>query len=141
MVSGEKRAPSVHFGEEVLVSEKYSVYEPGMGYKNITGTQSECVSEYECKCVGERECVDGCECKALHYEYGNLTPKLRQDYLDYLKTHCQHFMCKDFPEIVTLNMMEMKRDSAQFFRYYFTGKFDKGYWIYNKEMKPLPSLE
>ncbi len=131
-VTGEIKDPSVHFAaDSVIVSEKYTVYEPGMGYENMSverhGRASECD---ECN-----------EVDALHYEYSRVTPSLRQNYLDYLNTHCQHFVCSDFPEIVTLYMMEMKRDDARFFRHYLTGKFDKGYLVYNREMKPLPSLD
>ncbi len=153
LVTGEKRTPSVHFGEdEVIVSEKYTVYEPGMGYKNITGCD-----EAECECVcDEAECNEAeemvsvethgraSECDevdALHYEFGRVTPELRQNYLEYLNTHCQLFVCSDFPKITTLNMMEMKRDDTRFFRFYLTGKFDKGYLVYNREMKPMPSLK
>ncbi len=86
-------------------------------------------------------CDDYDEADALHYEYGIVTPSLRQEYLEYLNTHCQFFVCNEFPEIVTLNMMEMKRDNVRFFRDYVTGKFDQGYLVYNREMKPMLSLE
>ncbi len=147
-VTGELKDPSVHFpADMVIVSEKYTVYEPGMSYINIPPSLSECDDE----CV-EMESVethgrasdevddDECEVDALHYEYGRVTPKLRQNYLEYLNTHCQHFVCSDFPEIITLNMMEMKRDDIRFFRCYLTGKFDQGYLVYNREMKPIISL-
>ncbi len=32
---------------------------------------------------------------------------LRLDYLEYLNTHCQLFVCNDFPEIVTPNMKKL----------------------------------
>ncbi len=38
-VTGEIRDSYVNSGEDgAVISEKYSVYEPGMGYKNITGS-------------------------------------------------------------------------------------------------------
>ncbi|MCP4353532.1 MAG: hypothetical protein GY795_49410, partial [Desulfobacterales bacterium] len=41
-VTREIIAP-LNLGEDgAVISEKYSVYEPGMGYKNITGSLSEC---------------------------------------------------------------------------------------------------
>ncbi len=119
-VTREIREPSLNLGEGgVVVSEKYTVYEPGMGYKNITGSLMASVERHGR--VSFRQ-------------------NLRQEHLEYLNTHCQHFTCKDFPEIVTLNMMEMKRDDVRFFRYYLTGKFDTGYLVYNREMKPIISL-
>ncbi len=61
VVTGEIRDHSVHFAaDSVIVSEKYTVYEPGMGYENMSVERHGRVSEHECVCETER--VRRCDC-------------------------------------------------------------------------------
>ncbi len=103
-------------------ADSYRIYEPGMGYKRSERSHAESETE------------------ALHYGFGTLSPELKQDYLNFLNTHCCFFETDGFPGITTLNSTEMKKDDSRFYGFYITGQFDNGYLICHREVKPKISL-
>ncbi len=76
--------------------------------------------------------------------YKRVTPKLRQDYLQFLYRNLNHFKCTDendlFPSITTLNSSVMKKEAARFHHLYVTSLNNSGYLVYNRDAKPYYSI-
>ncbi len=88
-----------------------------------------------------RECfpVSG-ETIALYYEYSVVPEKLQNDYLNLLSKHRMFFVKNDFPDVTAVNSAEMYNDDPKFYKLYITNQFEKGYLIYNSDLKPVISL-
>ncbi len=80
----------------------------------------------------------------LSHFYKNVTRDLESDYEDFLNRNLHYFEFtgtpEDFPGIIAVIPSQMKEDNMNFFKFYLTKTYDRGYLIFRDDLKPVPAL-
>ncbi len=76
------------------------------------------------------------ETHALKNKYYKVYGKTRENYLNFLCDHLCYFTKHNFIDIVTVNTTEMEKDNPLFYQLYIAYRFEKGYLVYHKTLRP-----
>ncbi len=66
--------------------------------------------------------------------------ELRSDYLNLLHNHLSLFEKEGSPSLTLINSAEMKAENDKFSTLYLSMQFEKGYALYNDQLKPILTL-
>ncbi len=84
--------------------------------------------------------VDKEEAEALTYEFKDVHEDTRHSFLECLRKHLMFFVKRESISVTTVNTTEMQKKNRLYHRLYMIFKLETGYVLYNRDTRPMVTL-